>query len=130
MKKSPVWNRPCGPPTEAKPRPRSKGGNGLRLPFYCKLLLDGGSNTNPDVRIVAQKPASILVGGEGQRPRTYREHQGYFLSAMREQDEGKYAGCRFALVFVGDADGAGLEDLRMVEENLVDLLGVDAMRTA
>ena len=44
---------------------RGVGSHGIvRLPFYCKRLLDGGSNANPDVRIVAQKPASILVDGD------------------------------------------------------------------
>ena len=36
----------------------------IRLPFYCKRLLDGGSKVNPDVRIVAQKPSLILVDGD------------------------------------------------------------------
>ncbi len=44
---------------------RGVGSHGIvRLPFYCKRLLDGGSNVNPNVRIVAQKPASILVDGD------------------------------------------------------------------
>ncbi len=36
----------------------------VRLPFYCKRLLDGGSNADPNIRIVAKKPASILVDGD------------------------------------------------------------------
>jgi LDH2 family malate/lactate/ureidoglycolate dehydrogenase len=44
---------------------RGIGSHGIiRLPFYCQRLLDGGSNAKPDVRIVAQKPASILVDGD------------------------------------------------------------------
>ncbi|MBM4313595.1 MAG: Ldh family oxidoreductase [Deltaproteobacteria bacterium] len=44
---------------------RGIGSHGIvRLPFYCRRLLDKGSNPNPDVRIVAQKPSSILVDGD------------------------------------------------------------------
>jgi LDH2 family malate/lactate/ureidoglycolate dehydrogenase len=44
---------------------RGVGSHGIvRLPYYCKRILDRGSNANPDVRIVAQKPASILVDGD------------------------------------------------------------------
>ena len=46
------------------------------------------------------------------------------VSPGRDDDEGLD---RFAPVFVRDADGAGLEDLRMAEEDLVDLLGVDVV---
>jgi LDH2 family malate/lactate/ureidoglycolate dehydrogenase len=44
---------------------RGIGSHGIvRLPFYCKRLLDRGSNADPNVRIVAQKPSSILVDGD------------------------------------------------------------------
>src|SRR4030042_1480764 len=44
---------------------RGVGSHGIiRLPFYCKRLLDGGSTANPALRIVAEKPASILVDGD------------------------------------------------------------------
>ena len=36
----------------------------MRLPFYCQRLLDKGSNPNPHPRIVAEKPAMILVDGD------------------------------------------------------------------
>ena len=38
----------------------------IRLPFYAQRLLDKGSNPDPDIRIVAEKPAMIHVdGGNG-----------------------------------------------------------------
>jgi LDH2 family malate/lactate/ureidoglycolate dehydrogenase len=44
---------------------RGIGSHGIiRLPFYCKRLLDKGSNPNPNVRIVAQKPSMILIDGD------------------------------------------------------------------
>ncbi|HXX35692.1 MAG TPA: Ldh family oxidoreductase [Thermodesulfobacteriota bacterium] len=36
----------------------------IRLPFYCKRLLDKGSNSDPNVRIIAEKPSMILVDGD------------------------------------------------------------------
>lgn len=38
----------------------------IRLPFYAQRLLDKGSDPDPDIRIVAEKPAMIHVdGGNG-----------------------------------------------------------------
>jgi LDH2 family malate/lactate/ureidoglycolate dehydrogenase len=36
----------------------------VRLPFYCQRLLDKGSKTNPDVKIVSQKPSLLLIDGD------------------------------------------------------------------
>jgi LDH2 family malate/lactate/ureidoglycolate dehydrogenase len=36
----------------------------VRLPFYCQRLIDKGSNPDPDVRIVAQKPSMLLIDGD------------------------------------------------------------------
>lgn len=44
---------------------RDIGSHGIiRLPFYCQRLIDKGSNPNPDVKIVAQKPSLLLVDGD------------------------------------------------------------------
>jgi LDH2 family malate/lactate/ureidoglycolate dehydrogenase len=44
---------------------RGIGSHGIiRLPFYCERLLLKGSNPDPDVRVVAQKPALLLVDGD------------------------------------------------------------------
>jgi LDH2 family malate/lactate/ureidoglycolate dehydrogenase len=44
---------------------RGIGSHGLiRLPFYCQRLLDGGSNSNPDVKILSERPSLILVDGD------------------------------------------------------------------
>jgi LDH2 family malate/lactate/ureidoglycolate dehydrogenase len=44
---------------------RGIGSHGIiRLPFYCERLIVKGSNPNPDVRVVAQKPALLLVDGD------------------------------------------------------------------
>jgi len=36
----------------------------IRLPFYCQRLLDKGSNPDPKLRIIAEKPAMIHVDGD------------------------------------------------------------------
>lgn len=36
----------------------------VRLPFYCKRLIDKGSNPSPRIEIVAEKPALILIDGD------------------------------------------------------------------
>jgi LDH2 family malate/lactate/ureidoglycolate dehydrogenase len=36
----------------------------VRLPFYCQRLIDKGSNPEPDVRIVKQKPSLLLIDGD------------------------------------------------------------------
>jgi LDH2 family malate/lactate/ureidoglycolate dehydrogenase len=36
----------------------------IRLPFYCQRLLDKGTNPDPKVRVIAEKPAMILVDGD------------------------------------------------------------------
>ncbi len=36
----------------------------VRLPFYCQRLLDKGSNPNPEVRIITQKPSMLLIDGD------------------------------------------------------------------
>jgi LDH2 family malate/lactate/ureidoglycolate dehydrogenase len=44
---------------------RGVGSHGIvRLPFYCQRLIDKGSNPDPDVRIVAQKPSLLLIDGD------------------------------------------------------------------
>jgi LDH2 family malate/lactate/ureidoglycolate dehydrogenase len=44
---------------------RGIGSHGIiRLPFYCERLLVKGSNPDPDVKVVAQKPAMLLVDGD------------------------------------------------------------------
>jgi LDH2 family malate/lactate/ureidoglycolate dehydrogenase len=51
--------------TLVKAEMRGVGSHGLiRLPFYCQRLLDRGSNPNPHVKIVAEKPSMILVDGD------------------------------------------------------------------
>lgn len=36
----------------------------VRLPFYCQRLLDKGSNPDPKLRIIVEKPSLILVDGD------------------------------------------------------------------
>jgi LDH2 family malate/lactate/ureidoglycolate dehydrogenase len=36
----------------------------IRLPFYCQRLLDRGTNPDPRLKIVAEKPAMVLVDGD------------------------------------------------------------------
>ena len=36
----------------------------IRLPFYCQRLLDRGSNPDPKLKIIAEKPSLILVDGD------------------------------------------------------------------
>lgn len=44
---------------------RGIGSHGIvRLPFYCKRLMEKGSNPDPNVRIVSQKPSMILIDGD------------------------------------------------------------------
>jgi LDH2 family malate/lactate/ureidoglycolate dehydrogenase len=44
---------------------RGIGSHGIiRLPSYCQRLLVKGSNPDPDVKVVAQKPALLLVDGD------------------------------------------------------------------
>ena len=44
---------------------RGIGSHGIiRLPFYCQRLLVKGSNPDPEVKVVAEKPALLLVDGD------------------------------------------------------------------
>ena len=44
---------------------RGVGSHGIvRLPFYCRRLIEKGSNPDPQVAIVAQKPSLLLVDGD------------------------------------------------------------------
>lgn len=44
---------------------RGIGSHGMiRVPFYCQRLVDRGSNPNPEVRVVAQKPSMLLIDGD------------------------------------------------------------------
>ena len=36
----------------------------IRLPFYCQRLLDKGTNPDPKLKIIAEKPAVIHVDGD------------------------------------------------------------------
>jgi len=36
----------------------------IRLPFYCQRLVDKGSNPDPQLKIVVERPALILVDGD------------------------------------------------------------------
>lgn len=36
----------------------------MRLPFYCKRLLQGGSKTHPDIKVVTERAATVLLDGD------------------------------------------------------------------
>ena len=36
----------------------------IRLPFYCKRLIDKGSKTDPEIKVSTEKPAMILIDGD------------------------------------------------------------------
>lgn len=51
--------------TVMKAEVRGVGSHGLmRLPFYCKRLIDKGSNPSPKLRVVVDLPSLILVDGD------------------------------------------------------------------
>lgn len=44
---------------------RGIGSHGIvRLPFYCRRLIEKGSNPDPQVKIVSQKPSLLLLDGD------------------------------------------------------------------
>lgn len=36
----------------------------IRLPFYCKRLIDKGTKTHPEMKVLAEKPATLLIDGD------------------------------------------------------------------
>jgi len=36
----------------------------VRLPFYCRRLMDGGTRTNPEMKILVDRPAMLLIDGD------------------------------------------------------------------
>ena len=36
----------------------------VRLPFYCKRLIDRGTKTHPEIKILVEKPAVLLIDGD------------------------------------------------------------------
>lgn len=36
----------------------------VRLPFYCKRLIDKGTKTDPQIKILREKPAMLLIDGD------------------------------------------------------------------
>jgi LDH2 family malate/lactate/ureidoglycolate dehydrogenase len=36
----------------------------VRLPFYCKRLIDGGSRANPEIKVLTERPSILLIDGD------------------------------------------------------------------
>lgn len=44
---------------------RGVGTHGIvRLPFYCKRLLDGGSRATPEIKVLAERPSILHIDGD------------------------------------------------------------------
>jgi LDH2 family malate/lactate/ureidoglycolate dehydrogenase len=94
----------------------------VRLPFYCKRLIDGGTKTDPKMEILAEKPAMLLIDGDNGLGQTTS------IKAMKmAMDKAKTSGICFAGVKNSCHFGmAAYYAMTAIEEDMIGVAGTNA----
>jgi len=94
----------------------------IRLPFYCKRLIDGGTKTHPEIKTLVEKPQILLIDGDNGLGQVIS-----IKTMQRVLDKAKTSGICFAGVRNSCHIGmVGYYPMMAVEENMIGIAGSNA----